>query len=384
VAWIVERRRRGKRRGAADGRRSGRFGHPLGDAWARDAVSYPESGESVGLRKAPHDDDSLVVDRALQERCVIVARGHVVVIRLVDHQQSRGRQGAEECLDIGAPGERAGRIVRIAQVDQGRRVVTRAKHRRQIVRPVRRERHATDRSPRTMTPAGDHLARRVRDDQALVWIEVAAGQRAQQVAGTGTEHDALGGHAVPGRQFLPQPGKNGNGMFIYDQRTYLPALLQRQDRMSMAAGLEAREPFLDHVLVQWANALSPGAKLYNGETKGLLKQIAGKWLSQEIITRKKVGFEVPLRVWLRPGGILYARVQAIRKKGSIVQDITADGAVDELIKQHENDEHDHSDTLWTLLALDTWARTFLTSELRTERLPGADTGKQLPQPQETV
>jgi len=186
------------------------------------------------------------------------------------------------------------------------------------------------------------------------------------------------------RQFLPQPGKNGNGMFIYDQRTYLPALLQRQDRMSMAAGLEAREPFLDHVLVQWANALSPGAKLYNGETKGLLKQIAGKWLSQEIITRKKVGFEVPLRVWLRPGGILYARVQAIREKGSIVQGITTAGAVDDLIRQHENDEHDHSDTLWTLLALDTWARTFLTSELRIERLPGADTGKQLPQPQETV
>ena len=189
-------------------------------------------------------------------------------------------------------------------------------------------------------------------------------------------------HVWDRRKFLPTPGRNGNGMFIYDQRTYLPALLQRQDRMIMAAGLEAREPFLDHLLVQWANALSPSAKLYHGETKGLLKQIAGKWLSQEIITRKKVGFEVPLRVWLRPGGILYARVQAIREKGSIVQDITAANAVEELIKQHENEEHDHSDTLWTLLALDTWARTFLGSELRTERLPGADTGKELPKPQD--
>ncbi len=184
------------------------------------------------------------------------------------------------------------------------------------------------------------------------------------------------------RQFLPQAGNNGNGMFIYDQRTYLPPLLQRQDRMSMAAGLEAREPFLDHLLVQWANALSPSVKLHNGQAKGLLKHIAGKWLSHEIITRKKVGFEVPLRVWLRPGGVLYERVQAIRDKGSIVQEITAAGAVDELIKRHEKLEHDHSDTLWTLLALDTWARTFLGSELRTERLPGADTGKELPQPQE--
>ena len=91
------------------------------------------------------------------------------------------------------------------------------------------------------------------------------------------------------RPLWPESSPDLDGLFVYDQRTYLPPLLQRQDRISMAAGLEAREPFLDHLLVEWANALPASAKIPGGRRKHLLKAIAKPWLPDEMSSGGRSG-----------------------------------------------------------------------------------------------
>ena len=180
------------------------------------------------------------------------------------------------------------------------------------------------------------------------------------------------------KRFWPSQRPGADGLFIYDQQTYLQPLLQRQDRMSMAAGLEAREPFLDHKLAEWANALSAETKLAGGVRKALLKSLATRWLPDEIVYRKKVGFEMPLGEWLKTGGPLADRVQALRDPGSFATQITNRGTVQRLITEHDTGSENHGDILWTLIALDVWANSFLGAKVRSERLPGAATGKDLP------
>ena len=179
------------------------------------------------------------------------------------------------------------------------------------------------------------------------------------------------------KRFWPTQRPGADGMFIYDQQTYLLPLLQRQDRMSMAAGLEAREPFLDHRLAEWANALNAETKLAGGARKALLKSLATRWLPDEIVYRKKVGFEMPLGEWLRPGGPLSDRVEALRDRSSLAAKVTDRAAVSRLIDEHKNGKANHGDVLWTLLALDAWAVAFLGPQVHSERLPGAATGKAL-------
>lgn len=180
-----------------------------------------------------------------------------------------------------------------------------------------------------------------------------------------------------GRYWPAGTDASANGLFVYDQQTYLLPLLQRQDRMSMAAGLEAREPFLDHHLAQWANALSADVKLAGGVRKGLLKSLATHWLPDEIVHRRKVGFEMPLGQWLRPGGALAHRVEALRDKDSFATEVTNRKVVEHLIAEHNAGTANHADILWTLIALNVWATAFLGARVRSERLPGAATGRDL-------
>jgi asparagine synthase (glutamine-hydrolysing) len=177
------------------------------------------------------------------------------------------------------------------------------------------------------------------------------------------------------RALWPENASDTSGLFVYDQRTYLAPLLQRQDRMSMAAGVEVRVPYLDHHLAEWANALRANVKLAGGERKSLLKKMAARWLPSEIIDRRKVGFEMPLGEYLRRGGMLAHRVEALRDSGSLASQVTDRASVARLIDEHNRRQANHADILWTLIALDAWASVFLGASVRSERLPGAATGR---------
>ena len=93
-----------------------------------------------------------------------------------------------------------------------------------------------------------------------------------------------------------------NWMTYLDLKIRLPELiLMRIDKMSMATSLEARVPFLDHKLVEKTIDLPKTIKVKKGKLKYLLKDIVKDFLPNEILTRKKQGFGLPLKEWFESG-----------------------------------------------------------------------------------
>jgi asparagine synthase (glutamine-hydrolysing) len=87
-------------------------------------------------------------------------------------------------------------------------------------------------------------------------------------------------------------------MTHFDFKCLLPALLQVEDRMSMAHGLESRVPLLDHPLVEFAATVPADLKFKGGNMKHLLKQVFSEEIPAEILHRRdKMGFPVPLKEW---------------------------------------------------------------------------------------
>jgi len=109
----------------------------------------------------------------------------------------------------------------------------------------------------------------------------------------------------PYRHHLPQfAGEAGRSwparMMEYDLKTYLPNdILTKVDRMSMLASIEAREPLLDHHLVELAARIPSRLKIRDGIGKYILKKAISPYLPTAILSKRKQGFSVPLETWLR-------------------------------------------------------------------------------------
>ena len=85
-----------------------------------------------------------------------------------------------------------------------------------------------------------------------------------------------------------------------DLATWLPDdLLVKYDRMAMAVSLEGRAPFLQPALVAAALALPPAERMSGGQSKVALRRIARRWLPERIHARRKQGFVLPMRAWIR-------------------------------------------------------------------------------------
>ncbi len=146
-----------------------------------------------------------------------------------------------------------------------------------------------------------------------------------------------------------------------NMRSYLPDdLLIKADRASMQASLEARAPFLDHELAEYAATIPFNLKLRGARTKHILKEAARGLLPDAIIERKKHGFGLPLGAWLRRDmaparDILLSR--RARERGLLQMSV-----VERLIAEHESGARDHNRQLWALLTLEEWHRQFVDSQ----------------------
>lgn len=121
----------------------------------------------------------------------------------------------------------------------------------------------------------------------------------------------------------------------------------------MLASLEARAPFLDHELAQFAAGLPSSSKLSGLTTKKVLRLAAAKRLPREVLRRRKRGFNIPFARWMR--GSLGPRVVARFSPERIsARGLFRPEAVSMLIEEHLAHRADHRKPLFTLLALDLW------------------------------
>ncbi|MGA7220678.1 MAG: asparagine synthase (glutamine-hydrolyzing) [Candidatus Sulfotelmatobacter sp.] len=146
-----------------------------------------------------------------------------------------------------------------------------------------------------------------------------------------------------------------------DIKTYLVELLMKQDNMSMAASIESRVPFLDHVLVEWAMQVPASVQIRNGSGKQILKKAMEGLLPHSIIYRPKLGFPTPWSGWLA-GAQLDEIAHLLLEPRSINRGFFNRAAIEKLISEHRVGYRDHYDRIWRLLNLELWHRVCLEGE----------------------
>lgn len=156
---------------------------------------------------------------------------------------------------------------------------------------------------------------------------------------------------------------NGAGIvdaaLLADTMTYLPNdLLVKVDIASMAVSLEARSPFLDHHVIEFAASLPENLKLRGMTTKYILKRVLKKLLPSENLERRKMGFGVPIGHWFRGEMQGFLRETLLSEK-HLRRGLFKPEAVARLVEHHTSGKRDYAHQLWTLLMLELWFRRFI-------------------------
>jgi len=152
-----------------------------------------------------------------------------------------------------------------------------------------------------------------------------------------------------------------------DVNTYLiDDIMTKVDKMSMAVSLEAREPLLDHKLLEFAATVPTSLKLKDGRGKHLLRRLLERHVPASIVNRPKQGFAVPVAEWLR--GPLAGMVDDLLQDGRLHdRGIFEPAAVTRLWNEHRARTEDHGHRLWSLLMLELWFRQFVDGATRPSR-----------------
>jgi len=141
---------------------------------------------------------------------------------------------------------------------------------------------------------------------------------------------------------------------LSDLLSYVPCDLNTKvDIASMAHGLEVRQPFLDHEVVELAAQLPSAWKVRGMRGKRLLRDVFGELLPANIWARKKQGFGVPLDHWFR-GLLRDLTAQTLLGAAARRRGIFEEGEVRRLYQQHIDGKFDHAYRLWLLLVLELW------------------------------
>ena len=152
-----------------------------------------------------------------------------------------------------------------------------------------------------------------------------------------------------------------NKMLFWELRSFLvDHNLNYTDKMSMAVGVETRVPYLDTELVDFVCKLPVEFKMKGKETKYILKKVAERYLPKDVIYRPKTGFGAPIRKWITDdlSGFIEDRL-LVQNDGN---DIFSNAGINKLIVDNKKGKIDGAYNIWSLLAIDSWIRQFLTSK----------------------
>jgi asparagine synthase (glutamine-hydrolysing) len=205
-------------------------------------------------------------------------------------------------------------------------------------------------------PLADRASRRVRLAARTVGLRDEGDRFARWFGALDPDErrDLLAG---PAHAFTP-PAVSGTTalrrIFQFDQTSWLPDnLLERGDRVTMAASIEARMPFLDQELVAMVSTL-PDARRLN---KNLLREVASGLVPARTIQRRKVGFRAPTGEWLR-GKLKPFLIDNLLGASSRTRHYYRPETLDRIIAEHMDRRIEHEKLLWTLLSLELFHREY--------------------------
>lgn len=143
-------------------------------------------------------------------------------------------------------------------------------------------------------------------------------------------------------------------MMAIDYQTYLlDDILQKVDRASMTVSLEAREPYLDHRLIEFVAQLPDDYKYNKGVKKHILKEIVNKHIPKEMMERPKMGFAIPIDKWmqkeLKEKVLFYLDYNRIKKQGIFNADV-----VSEYLTKFMQGKRELGNKIWYMLMFQMW------------------------------
>ncbi|HDL52968.1 MAG TPA: asparagine synthase (glutamine-hydrolyzing) [Proteobacteria bacterium] len=156
--------------------------------------------------------------------------------------------------------------------------------------------------------------------------------------------------------FLNEPSDKSfvRRMMELDARTFLTDdVLAKVDRASMAVGLEVRVPLLDHRIVQWSRRVNDEDLFEKGKGKAPLRQLARRYLPEDILRRPKMGFTMPLDSWLR-GELKDLLTQYLGAGSRVLENYFDPPYVNQLVREHLTGQSNHHEKLWNLLVFALW------------------------------
>jgi asparagine synthase (glutamine-hydrolysing) len=172
---------------------------------------------------------------------------------------------------------------------------------------------------------------------------------------------------------LSAAGNRLKAFLWFDQKYYLTDdILAKVDRMSMAHSLEVRPPFLDHRIVEFAGSLPPELQVNGSKQKVILKKLMAKKLPAAVLTRKKVGFDIPAHEWLR-GPLRTLLMDTLGSESAAHAGVFRQRAIQDLIAQHMERHENVGYHLWGLLILFLWMKRWnIQTAAATARQPVSD------------
>ncbi len=179
-----------------------------------------------------------------------------------------------------------------------------------------------------------------------------------------SERAVLWNKPAPSRPLHPYPFTTEKGvsplrqMLYFDQTSWLPDnLLERGDRMTMAAGLEGRMPFMDIQLAAFMSGLPDHWRIKGSTTKRILREAMRDVLPSEILSKPKMGFRVPINEWFRTTMKDYVN-DHLTGPNSRIHGILNQGRLRQIVDEHVSSRQNHEKIIWILVSLELFLQQY--------------------------
>lgn len=144
------------------------------------------------------------------------------------------------------------------------------------------------------------------------------------------------------------------------QTWFIKDILQKGDKMTMAHSIESRVPFTDKEVFDVASQLKDNQKVTKENTKVLLREAARKVIPNEAYKKKKLGFPVPLREWMREEDLYQKVYNGLQTP--IIKELFDDQKLISMLEDHKNQKHDYYKKIWTVYCFSLWHQVFFSEE----------------------